>query len=601
MLKKSKQFTCKLAFITREIYKSGPGSMLLSILSVIISGLSPVVTTYATANVINLLEQDVYPVNLKSKLVSLITLIILMVLVNIFINNIKYTIFETSSYRLSHNIENIIADKFQKIPLYEMDNPDFLDLYKNATRQAGNAPMNIFYSLFGIVSAGIELFGYLIILFQLSLLSIPLFVVFAIPCFCLKRIVQLKEFDFFEHNTNQFRQIYYLFSLISEKQYANEVRLFNIFNFLKAKRNNIFKITMQSRNKILTTSTVYTAIICVIAAIIIAILEFWLIKRLIEGFLPLSQFVLFNTAITATVSGLFSLIEQIVSFNRSIRFIDYLFKFLDFNPKNCNSNLNYLKLSPLDDYVIEFVDVSFKYYGASCYSLKNVNLKFKPGQKICLVGENGSGKTTLIKLLLRVYEPTSGIITLNGRNINYYDINVYRALFSTVFQDFIHYYFDVKSNIAIGNISQISNIERVKNASRKTFADNFIEKYKNVYETNLGKDFFDDAVEPSIGQWQKIAVSRAIFKEAPILILDEPTAALDPKAEEEIFKIIDNLEKNKTVLFISHRMCSAKLADEIILLEKGKIIEQGIHTDLIKQKGKYHEMYNMQAKKYSTL
>ena len=325
MLKKSKQFICKLAFITREIYKSGPGSMLLSILSVIISGLSPVVTTYATANVINLLEQDVYPVHLKSKLVSLITLTILMVLVNIFINNIKYTIFETSSYRLSHNIENIIADKFQKIPLYEMDKPDFLDLYKNATKQAGNAPMNIFYSLFGIVSAGIELFGYLIILFQLSLWAIPLFVVFAIPCFCLKRIVQLKEFDFFEHNTNQFRQIYYLFSLISEKQYANEVRLFNIFNFLKAKRNNIFKITMQSRNKILTTSTVYTAIICVIAAIIIAILEFWLIKRLIEGFLPLSQFVLFNTAITATVSGLFSLIEQIVSFNRSIRFIDYLF------------------------------------------------------------------------------------------------------------------------------------------------------------------------------------------------------------------------------------------------------------------------------------
>lgn len=390
MLKKSKQFIRKLAFITREIYKSGPGSMLLSILSVIISGLSPVIITYATANVINLLEQDVYPINLKSKLVSLITLIILMVLVNIFINNIKYTIFETSSYRFSHNIENIIADKFQKIPLYEMDKPDFLDLYKNTTKQAGNAPMNIFYSLFGIISAEIELFGYLIILFQLSLWSIPLFVVFAIPCFCLKRIVQLKEFDFFEHNTNQFRQIYYLFSLISEKQYANEVRLFNIFNFLKAKRNNIFEKTMQCRNKILSINTAYTAMICVTTAIIIAILEFWLIKRLIEGFLPLSQFVLFNTAITATVSGLFSFIEQIVSFNRSIRFIDYLFKFLDFKPKNCNSNLNYHKFPYLDDYVIEFDDVSFKYYGASYYSLKNVNLKFKPGRKICLVWENGS-------------------------------------------------------------------------------------------------------------------------------------------------------------------------------------------------------------------
>ena len=600
MLKNSKQYIYKLVFITKEIYKSGPWSMFLSIFSVIISGLSPVVIASATSKVINLLEQDIYQINLNPQFIFLIITIILTVVINIFINNIKYTIFETSSYRLSHNIENIIADKFQKVPLYEMDNPDFLDLYKNAIKQAGYAPTNIFYSLFGIISAEIELFGYLIILLQLNLWSIPLFVIFAIPCFFLERIVQLKEFDFYESKTNQFRQIGYLFSLISEKQYANEVRLFNIFNFLKAKRNNVFKGTMQSRKKITNTSISYTAVMCVIAAIVICLLEFWLLTRLITGSLPLSQFVLLTTAIVSVVTGLFSFIEQIVSFNRSILFVDYLFKFLNFKSENRKFTSHKQKLTKIDNYLIEFTNVSFKYYGASDYSLKNINLKFEKGSKICFVGENGSGKTTLIKLLLRIYEPTSGMITLNGENIDNYDINDYRILFSTVFQDFIHYSFDVKSNIAIGDIAKINNTERIKSVARKTSANSFIEKYKSGYNTNLGTEFFDDAIEPSIGQWQKIAVSRAIFKDSPILILDEPTAALDPKAEEEVFKLLAEIGKNKIVLLISHRLCSAKLADEIIFLEKGRIVEKGTHADLIKQKGKYCEMYNIQAKKYLT-
>lgn len=573
--------------------------MILSIFSVVISGLSPVIIAYATSKVINLLEQDTYQINFKPKLVFLIVMIITMVIINIFVNNIKYIIFETSSYRLSHNIENIIADKFQKVPLYEMDNPNFLDLYKNATKQAGHAPMNIFYSLFGIIASGLELFGYLIIMLKLSLWSIPLFIIFAIPSFFLKRIIQLKEFNFFENKTNQFRQIWYLFSLISEKQYANEVRLFNIFNFLKSKRDTIFKKVMQSRKKIINENISYTAIICVIAAIIIGMLEFCLINRLIKGLLPLSQFVLFNTAIIAMINGLVSLIEQVVSFNRSIRFVDYLFKFLNFKSENCKPILHKQKLPQIDNYTIEFIDVSFKYYGTDKYSLKNISFKFSQGKKICFVGENGSGKTTLIKLLLRIYEPSSGMITLNGKNINDYDINEYRILFSTVFQDFTHYFFDVKSNIALGNINQINDVARIKNTAKQTFADTFIKKYKNGYSTNLSKEFFDDAIEPSIGQWQKIAISRAIFRDAPILILDEPTAALDPKAEEEIFKIFANLEKSKTVLLISHRMCSAKLADEIILLEKGQIVERGTHTELINNKKKYCEMYNMQAEKYS--
>lgn len=174
----------------------------------------------------------------------------------------------------------------------------------------------------------------------------------------------------------------------------------------------------------------------------------------------------------------------------------------------------------------------------------------------------------------------------------------YQRIFGTAFQDFIRYSFDIKSNIGIGDISRIDDLDYMDSVSQITNSKKFIENYSRGYNTKVSKEFYHDAVEPSVGQWQKLAISRAVFKNAPFLILDEPTASLDPKSEEEIFKIFTKLGKEKTVLIISHRMYSSKLANRIILLQKGEILENGTHEELINKKGKYYNLYSLQAKKY---
>lgn len=181
--------------------------------------------------------------------------------------------------------------------------------------------------------------------------------------------------------------------------------------------------------------------------------------------------------------------------------------------------------------------------------------------------------------MLNIYEPTLGRILLNGVDIKKYNLMEYQKIFGTVLQDFTRYFFDIKSNIGIGNISKIDDMDYMKYVSQITNSERFIENYSLGYNTKVSKEFYQDAVEPSVGQWQKLAISRAVFKNAPFLILDEPTASLDPKAEEEIFNIFDKFGKEKTVLIISHRMCSAKLADKIILLQKGQILETGTYEE----------------------
>lgn len=598
MLKKSKIFFKKYLFIIKEVYKSDPRIMFISMISIMISGVSPVLTDFSISKLIKIFEQNT---NNQIKcnytlIVFWVIVIILSVSINLFANNIKYSVSDLAGYKLTHNIENLIAEKFQEIPQKIIDKPDFLDLYKNTSEQASYAPIEILNNLFNIISSGIGLIGYLIILLQLNIWFIIILFVFSILVYYIKYNIQNRLFTFMRDTTGKCREIQYYYDLISCKNFSNEIRLFKLFDYLKQKRNNLFFKLISKRAKIINKNIIYTFGITSISIIIMGVFEITLIKNVISGTIFLSEFVLYNTALISLKTGLFSFIEQIADNNKSIKFLNYLFEFLnyktEYQPIKC-----YIR-DIKKPYEIVFNNVSFKYPGMKNSSLKNINLKIKLGDKICLVGENGSGKTTLVKLLLRIYDPTHGTIFLNGIDIKNYDFKDYQSIFGTTFQEFIHYNLDVRSNIGFGNIKKIDDTEYLKKVAKKTNSTKFIKNYPNGYETKLSKEFYDNGIEPSIGQWQKLAISRAVFKDATFLILDEPTASLDPKAEEEIFKIFNNLGKEKTVLIISHRMYSAKLADKIILLQKGEILETGTHEELVSKKGKYNELYSLQAKKY---
>ena len=230
--------------------------------------------------------------------------------------------------------------------------------------------------------------------------------------------------------------------------------------------------------------------------------------------------------------------------------------------------------------------------------LEDINVTIRAGETVVIVGYNGAGKTTLIKLLTRLYDPTSGTILLDGHDIREYDVNELYAMFGMIFQDYGKYAVSVSENIKFGDIGRDAGDPEIRDAAAHADADEFIETLPDAYNTPLMRYFEDNGTELSGGQWQKLAIARAFYSDSDILILDEPTASLDPMAEQEIFNQFNELRTDKTSIFISHRLSSATIADTILVMEEGKIVEQGSHRELMALGGEYNKLFTMQAARY---
>lgn len=246
---------------------------------------------------------------------------------------------------------------------------------------------------------------------------------------------------------------------------------------------------------------------------------------------------------------------------------------------------------------IVFDHVSFRYPSSEKNILTDISFEIRPGEKIAFVGENGAGKSTIIKLLARFYDPTDGKIVVGGNDLREYSTADWHRHIGILFQDFNHYEDTVKRNIYYGNVQQELDMHAIERAADDGGATAVVKSLEQHYDQMLGKSF-EKGIELSAGQWQKVALSRAYFRSAPILILDEPTSSIDAKAEYEIFQRVEELSKDKTVLLISHRFSTVRRADRILVLHKGGILEQGTHEELVKAGGLYAELFGLQAKGY---
>jgi len=597
-MKEIKDYILKLCFIFKEIFKAGSGVFFLSIGSMLVSGISPVASTYLTAKLIEELTSNIGndSSGVYARLLIILFSMLFLVVISFAIENVKTVICSVAGLKLSHNIENLVAGKFQIIKQDRIDNPDFLDLHSNTLTKCSSEPLNLMEGLFGMIANLISLIGYAVILIRFNLLIFFTIMVFTLPIIIVKRKFQGMLFKFYNERTMQMRRIWYYLSLITEPQYANEIRGFRLYDFFQRMRKKSFDDFIKGNSKIAAKEivvSVITSFISMTGAILVGI---FLIRSTIKGAVSVSHFYLLITATITVVTMLIALSNQIASNSKSMMFINYIFDYMQEPGVIESSNLTIIE-QPVHN--ILFKNVSFRYSGSDRYALKNITIKFNTNETICLVGENGSGKTTLIKLLLRIYDPTEGHILLDGTDLKEYDINELRKFFGVLFQDYLKLSDTVKNCIGFGNVDNMQNDKAVKEAAEITGANEFIENYKDGYHTNLSKMFFDDAVEPSGGQWQKIAISRAVFSDASVLVLDEPTAALDPKSEVSMFNTFNKISKLKSTIIISHRMYITKLADKIILLNNGELIEEGSFEELIQLKNEFYSMYKIQADSYS--
>ena len=308
------------------------------------------------------------------------------------------------------------------------------------------------------------------------------------------------------------------------------------------------------------------------------------------------DFMLYVAAITRFVTGVSSLVNHIGGLVYNNQFLKLLFDYYDLPDDRYLGTLPIEKRSD-NEYEIEFKNVSFKYPKTDFWALKNVSFKFKIGERLAIVGMNGSGKTTLIKLLSRLYEPTEGVITLNGIDIKKYDYDEYQSIFSVVFQDFHIFAFSISDNVSCSlNGDKVKVVECLEQAG---FGENLKELPKGI-DTIISKNYDNDGIETSMGEKQKIAIARALYKDAPFVVLDEPTASLDPISEQEVYNKFNEMVKDKTAIYISHRLSSCRFCDKIAVLHEGNLVQVGNHDELVKdEKSKYFELWNAQAQYYN--
>lgn len=387
---------------------------------------------------------------------------------------------------------------------------------------------------------------------------------------------------------------YYKF-LLTSGYASKELRLYNLSSYFKKIYNDIWSQIRTKRGKVFLKGAIANFFASVITYIGTVILIIYLVYSITTETMPIGSFALY-IGLAQSIGGNFSKIVEELACQIEIdvpHVTDYI-NFLKYNSNIKNMGKEIVTHCP----DIEFRNVYFKYPNNEEYTLNNLSFKINSGQMVALVGVNGAGKTTIIKLLLRFYEPERGEILIDQKNIKEYSLESLRSIFGVCFQDISRFSLTMRENIALSNIEKMNDLQAVEYAAKAAGADKIADSLSSGYETEMTRLFYENGAELSGGQWQKIGLARVFFKEPRFVILDEPSSALDPEAEDHILSFFAELCKNKGGILISHRLSNLCIVDEIILIDKGTVIETGKHEELLKMDGKYSELYNMQAEKY---
>ncbi|WP_261064419.1 ABC transporter ATP-binding protein [Streptococcus mitis] len=572
------------------VWKTSKSIMLWMILMVPIQSILPSISIFITNIVVNKIS-SLNSINL--------TMLIAVWGVSFFLNNlispllvmIQGRMTDLLTYQLNTELMRK-SERLQNISYFE--DSEFYNDIQLLSSEASWRPVNLLVFGTSLISNAIVFASMLLMVSSVNILVSLLLFVVLIPQGIIAYRIQQQAFETLVSNSEESRKLDYYSQVLLSNNHIKDIRLYNLYFFFITKYTDVFtsitdKLQVDRRKKFTNSALFIT-----LNSIVIILMFGYVIIQIKKGVLDLGVIFVFSTSIIYSINSMARLVEDSSLLYDTLLYMENFFKFIEIEDELSTEVPITKTENNFGDDIIEFRNVNFSYSNNSDLVLSNVSFKIAEGEKIAIVGENGAGKTTLVKLLCAFYPNYSGDIIVNNKSLREYELTDYRKQITSIFQDFSKFDISLRENVALSDLSRIFKNEDITKALDK---GRFNIKDMSLDQV-LGRKF-DGGKELSGGEWQKVALSRAFFSNAPILILDEPTASIDAKAEYELFQDFLQLTQGKTVFYITHRLASVKFADKILVLKSGEIHSFGTHNELMNKDEYYRKLYKMQSSMYA--
>jgi ATP-binding cassette subfamily B protein len=494
-------------------------------------------------------------------------------------------------------IQLMVMTHAAKLDLAFFEDSASYDLLRRAQNDSANRPVAMISGAFGLIQTALTFTSMVALLLGVSPWLAAIALISPIPAFVSDTRYGWRGYNMARWSSRLLRRMFYLTTLVTTDASAKEVKLFNLGPYFIDRYRLLARTYYERQRRLVTSRYVAGYLWGVLTTLAGSITYLYVALQAVAGRLTLGDLTLYTAAASSVQGSIQGLLSGLSGMYEHNLYLSNLFQLLE-TPAGLQRPPHPRPLPEPLRGEIRFEDVAFIYPGASEPAVQGVSFQIQAGETIAVVGRNGAGKTTLIKLICRLYDPSAGRILLDGVDIRDYDPEELRAQITAMFQDYVTYQATAAENIGLGNLELLEHRSAVEAAAEHGGADELISQLPEGYDTALGK-WFDRGTNLSGGEWQKVALARAFMRDARVLVLDEPTSALDAQAEFELFERLRSLSRGRTAIYISHRFSTVRRADRILFLERGQLVEEGTHAELMALNGRYARLFRMQASAYT--